>query len=246
VRLWIHGWDKQTYEPPSTIALNWTKFFDWETRRIASQEDWDKELFPQLKQAKERFNQRSDGKFIDLRGKLPLTASLAVGFMFPIVAGYRFRVEQPTEKGTFFWRSSGVDSSERAFKVVEEQEINGEADLLLAFSVSGNGLRDIQKLANQIQPAVKAMVYLEPDNGASKTAITRNEDAIALATQAVELIRNYRRKCRTEDGKTHLVVFSPTSFSLFLGQRLSSLGEIITYERTREGGYQSSVMLKTR
>ena len=98
--LWIHGWDKQTYRTPATVELDWTKFFDWETRRIASQEDWDKELFPQLKSTKETSNRLPDGRFIDIRGKLPLTASLAVGFMFPIVAGYRFRVEQPTETGT--------------------------------------------------------------------------------------------------------------------------------------------------
>jgi hypothetical protein len=244
VSLWIHGWDKQMHDPPATIELNWTKFFDWETRHIASQEDWNKKLFPQLKKAKGKFNQRPDGRFIDLRGKLPLTASLAVGLMFPIVAGYRFRVEQPTERGTFLWYSNGVNSSEQAFKVVEERDIAGGADLLIAFSVSGNGLKNIRELANQIQPAVKAMVYLEPDNGASKTAITCNEDVIALATQAVELIRDYRDKYEIQ--KTHLVVFSPMSFSLFLGQRLNSLGEIITYERTSDGGYQASVILKTR
>lgn len=246
VSLWIHGWDKQTYEPSPTVELNWSKFFDWETRRIASQEDWDNELFPQLKAAKERFNQRADGKLIDLRGKLPLTASLAVGFMYPIVAGYRFRVEQPTEMGTFLWYSNGVNSSERAFKVVEERDIAGGADLLIAFSVSGNGLRDIRELANQIQPTIKAMVYLEPDNGASKTAITCNEDVVALAAQAIELIREFRDRYETKTGKTHMIVFSPTSFSLFLGQRLSSLGDIITYERARDGGYQASVTLKTR
>jgi SMODS-associated and fused to various effectors sensor domain/Cap4 dsDNA endonuclease len=246
VSLWIHGWDKQTYGPPPTVELNWSKFFDWETRSIASQEDWDNELFPQLKAAKERFNQRSDGKFLDLRGKLPLTASLAVGFIYPILAGYRLRVEQPTERGTFLWYSNGVNSSERAFKVVEERDIAEGADLLIAFSVSGNGLRDIRELTNQIQPAVKAMVYLEPDNGASKTAITCNEDVVALAAQAVELIREFRGRYETKTGKTHMIVFSPTSFSLFLGQRLSSMGEIITYERTKDGGYQSSVILKTR
>lgn len=244
VSLWIHGWDKQTYGPPATVELNWTKFFDWETRRIASHEDWDNELFPQLKTTKETLNQRPDGRFIDLRGKLPLTASLAVGFMFPIIAGYRFRVEQPTERGTFLWHSNGVNPSERAFKVIEDQNIAEGTDLLIAFSVTGNGLRDLRILAEQLQPAIKAMVYLESDNGAGKTALACNEDAVVLAIQAIELIRHYRNKYATK--KTHLVIFSPASFSLFLGQRLSSLGEIITYERTKEGGYQPSVMLKTR
>jgi hypothetical protein len=59
----------------------------------------------------------------------------------------------------------------------------------------------------------------------------------------LHLIRGSRNKYRA--ARTHLVLFAPATFCLFLGQRLNAVGEIITYERTAQGAYQPSVTLKT-
>jgi len=61
--------------------------------------------------------------------------------------------------------------------------------------------------------------------------------------RAKELIRTSRTKYRAS--QTHLVLYAPASFCLFLGQRLNALGKIVTYERTIEGGYQTSLTLST-
>src|SRR5258708_28468835 len=39
----------------------------------------------------------------------------------------------------------------------------------------------------------------------------------------------------------HLVLFCPASITLFLGQRMNALGEVITYEWTVDGAYLMSV-----
>ena len=45
--------------------------------------------------------------------------------------------------------------------------------------------------------------------------------------------------------RTHLILYAPQGFSLFLGQKLNALGDIIVYEQKKPGGYQVGVALQT-
>lgn len=71
----------------------------------------------------------------------------------------------------------------------------------------------------------------------------RSAAASALAVRAKDLIRAFRNRYRAS--QTHLVLYAPATFCLFLGQRLNALGRIVTYERTVEGGYQASLTIST-
>jgi hypothetical protein len=127
---------------------------------------------------------------------------------------------------------------------VTEQELNADGeDILIILSITGPAREDVRPLSEQLAGTLKALVYAEPDNGAGDGAITGAENAVALAVRGKELIRGIRNKYRAK--RTHLVLYAPATYCLFLGQRLNALGEIVTYERTAEGGYQPSVALKT-
>jgi hypothetical protein len=167
---------------------------------------------------------------------------LAIGTAFSEVAGFKFRAEQPTRGENYLWRSDAKLSA-RTFKLEEEERQTDCADILIALCITGDAHEDVRLLSDQLAGVVKAVVYAEPANGSGDGAITCNEDAVALAVRAKELIRGCRNKYRAI--RTHLVLYGPATFCLFLGQRLNALGKIVTYERTVEGGYQLSVTLQT-
>lgn len=220
---------------------DWTGYFDRDERRIPSQEVWDQILLPELRQAKADISARDNASYVDFRGKLPLSGTLAVGTVFSEVAGFAFRAEQPTRGETHLWRSDAGVSS-RQF-VVREEEGESGPNLLIGLAVTGPGWDDIVSHYRAHKAEYDGVVYLEPDNGPGDAAVTSAADAVALAVSAKNVIREYRAKYRANT--IHLIFYGPATLSLFLGQRLNALGRIVTYERTGEGGYQPSIILRT-
>lgn len=239
VRLWIHGWAEQGYDVAPTVALDWTRYFDRDERRVPTAEEWRVDLLPQLRDARKQFAALPDGKYIDLRGKLSLTAGVAVGAAFPQVAGFSFRVEQPTGGETYLWRSDAPPSDSR-FTIVEEAGSAGD-DVALGLSISGSGLANLKRSVTAM--GTPAYVYAEPATGTGQQAIRSAADAVALANSAKELIRSMRE--RYSASRVHLFLYCPAAFALFMGQVLNAVGTIVTYERTADGGYQESVTLRT-
>lgn len=239
VRLVIHGWDRQGYDAEPTVELDWTEFFDREHRRVASPDVWTMTLLPQLRSARERLATLPKGKYVDVRGKLPLSAVLAVGAAFPQVAGFSFRAEQPTGGETHLWRSD-VAASGKAFVLVKESGGPG-GDIVIGLALTGRGLPDMERLTSAIR--ANAFIYAEPEGGAGPASVAGAADAVALAQSAKTLIRDAREKYAAS--RVHLVLYGPGCFALFLGQLLNAVGTIVTYERTVEGGYQESVTLQT-
>jgi hypothetical protein len=242
VSLWIHGWGKMAFDRPPSIELDWTSHFDRATRTIPGQAVWYHDLFPQLQRATEKLLAQPNGTYVDFRGKLPLTAVLAVGAKLSEVAGFKLRAQQPTRGETFLWRSD-VPISERTFQTREETYDGEGQDILIAFCITGEALTDVRTLAAELAGQLKALVYAEPDNGTGDAAVTNNADAVALAVRAKEVIREMRNRYRAN--QIHLVLYAPATFCLFLGQRLNAVGNVTTYERTAAGGYQCSVIIPT-
>lgn len=241
VSLWIHGWTKRAYDQSPTVELDWTSHFDRASRRVPAQAIWDEVLFPELLGVRNRLSVMPGGTYIDLRGKMPLTTMLAIGATFPEVAGYRFRLEQPTRGETFLWRSD-AKPTDRRFRVVQEHGKPGH-DILVAFCITGTGWKDIEQEYKKSTRSYSAVVYAEPDSGPGEGAIASDGDAVALAIHAKELIRIYRAQYQAR--RVHLIVYGPAAFSLLLGQRLNAVGPIVTYERTADGNYQTSVRIET-
>lgn len=241
VSLWIHGFEKKAYGPPPTIELDWRQHFDRDSRRVPTQTIWDEVLLPELRQARQQLADVPDGSFIDFRGKLPLTAALAVGFSFPQVGDYRFRMAQPTGGTLQLWRSDATPSDSEF--VVRHESGQAGGDILIALCITGDGWPDVQRLYEESASTLTAVVYAEPEGGTGQAAVKTDHDLTALAVSAKELVQEHRRKYSAH--RTHLVLYAPASFALVLGQSLNAVRTIITYERTQEGGYQQSLTLQT-
>jgi SMODS-associated and fused to various effectors sensor domain/CHAT domain len=242
--LWIHGWIKRLYDCRPTVELDWTEYFHRDAKRVPGQRAWKLSLFEDIQRAKGKLDGRDKGTLIDFRGKLPLTALLAVGSRFPEVGGYRFRAEQPTRGRTVLWRSDAAPSK-RKFEVlmVKQRKSSPKRDILIALSITGSARDEVVALYKRHPDTFSALIYAEPNNGPGDGALRSDKDATALAIHAKELIR----KCKLDykASQVHLVVYGPGAYCLFLGQRLNAVGTIITYERALSGDYNRSVTLQT-
>lgn len=243
VSLWIHGWQRKKYfDVAPTIELNWTSYFNRDKREIPNQETWEKEFFPSLYDAKNKLAELDETSFIDFRGKLPLTVLLGIGAKFPLVGGYKFRVEQPTQEEIFLWRSDATPSLQ-SFDT-EMMEGNETADsVLISFAITGNGRNDSVNFFNENKEKFKHLIYAEPNNGTGDKSISSDSDATALANNGRDIMRQYVKEHNVKN--IHLLVYCPATFALFLGQRLNALGKIFTYERTMNSSYQNSVVINT-
>jgi hypothetical protein len=242
--IWIHGWAKRIYDRLPAVELDWTKYFDRDSRAVPDQETWERHLYPELREAKKELDRHRRAPFIDVRGKLPLTATLAVGAVFPEVGGYTIRAEQPTHGRTVLWRSDS-GASDRRFKITSKKR-NVEArgnDVLIALSITGVALKEVSDLFDQRSEDLAAMIYAEPNNGPGDGALHSDSDAVALAIHAKEIIRDCQREYNPS--QIHLVVYGPAAYCLFLGQRLNALGKILTYERNQDRGYKPSLSIQT-
>lgn len=243
VSLWIHGWQKKRFfDVIPTMELNWTNYFNRDERKIPTQEIWDKILSPALYKAKTRLAEIDESSFIDFRGKLPLTTLLAVGAKFPIVGGYKFRVEQPTQEEIFLWRSDATPSNQ-VFNVENIEEDENTDSVLISFAITGNSRKDSLEFFTKNKNLFKNLIYAEPNSGTGDKAIASDSDAIALANNARDIMRKYVKEHNIKN--VHLLIYGPATFALFLGQRLNAVGKIFTYERTIREGYQKSIVINT-
>lgn len=242
VCLWVHGWQKIMYKLPPTVELDWTSYFDVRSRRVPTAEQWRDTLEKELEGVKEIFSAVPGGNYIDFRGKVSLTAALVLGMSFP-AAIYGFRVEQPTQGETFLWRSF-APPSDRRLEIADEQLHAEGDDLLVVFSITGDAKPAVVASLGAEVGLFRGIVVAIPEGGPSDRAIASEHDAVALVTQARELIKGQKQKHAPR--RIHLVLYAPLGFCLFLGQRLNALGEIVAYERSTDGAYQAAVTLLTR
>jgi|SRR5579872_237141 len=237
----IHGWDRRYFDVPPTVELDWTQFFDIESRSVPNQQVWIDTLIPSLKRAKAQLAVVPGANFIEFRGKLPLSALLVVGRALPEAGGFRLRVEQPTAGETYLWGSDAPAS--RFDMTVSEIPVEGPGkDLLVSVSLTGDAANDVRRLLSE-DPRFKLWVDVKPTTGASSTSVKSAGEATAIALQVKELMRQFRVHSGAE--RIGLILYCPASVALFVGQRLNALGEVVAYERRIAGGYQEAVVIQT-
>lgn len=245
VGLWVHGWEKQSYEhsPSQTIAeLSWQYYFDRDARQVPKLDVWQNTLQPELKQIKAKLLADHNTKYLDIRGKLPLSYSLALGATFPRVGGFQLRMQQDFQnEASQLWHSHAAPS-ELKFKTVAEDGVKGN-DLLIAFGISGSLESAVKNWQMSDSVPFTAEIYLEPETGAGRSSLKSEGDAVALAAQAGEAIFNLQEKY--DATHTHIILRVPAGFALFLGQQLNAIGTVTAYEWTRDRVYQPAVQLRS-
>ncbi len=223
VALWIQNWTKEQFDLPADYELDWSQHFDRVSRRVPSPEIWNTQLLPELKSLKERIVAERTERLIRLLGKCTLSTGIALGATFPAVGGWNFEIPQPPAKDA--WRSDATATTPYDFQV----EVVGGAgtDLVLGLNIRGDGREDVRHYIDSTGNPPKLFAFMAPASQGSH-AIGGSGDACAFALA----VREHLGKLVKSHGinRTRLFYYGPLALAVFLGQQLSSVGEIQLFE----------------
>jgi len=239
ITVWLQNWTSESFDPPADYSLDWSPHFDRSTRKVPSPETWSNELIPELIALKKKLMAERKERVIRFRGKCALSSGVALGAIFPTVGGWAFEIPQPLSKED--WRSDvpATNPYDLRVEVIEGSPEGG--DIVLGLNIKGDGRQDIIKYIESTGIPPRIFTFLSPPSQGSQP-IGGAGDACAFA-QAVrenlgELLKKYQLR------KTRIFFYGPFALSVFLGQHLTSVGEIQLFEY-QDPGYVPSCTLRT-
>jgi hypothetical protein len=239
VTIWVQNWTKESFEPPADYALDWSSHFDRASRRVPSQEVWDAELLPELSSLQKKILAERKERVIRFRGKCALSTGIAMGVIFPAVGGWVFEIPQPPSKDD--WRSDAPPTSPYDLQVeLIDGSLDG-ADVVLGLNIKGDGRGDVLRYVESTgsQPRIFAFIS-PPSQGAQSIGGAGDTCAFSRAVR-----ENLGRLLKTHQlHKTRIFFYGPFALAVFLGQQLTSVGEIQMFEY-QDPGYIPSCSLRT-
>lgn len=239
VTVWIHNWTRETFDPPADYELDWTAVFDRASRRVPASEVWNGDLVPQLSSLRKQLMTAGAARTIRLRGKCALSTGIAIGATFPAVGGWTFEIPQPPAKG--HWRSDATPTLDYALQVEIVEGSPDGADLVLGLNIRGDGRRDVVRYVETSGVSPNALVFMSPPNQGAQS-VGGPEDACAMARAVRERLGEILKARQLQT--TRLFYYGPFALSVFLGQQLTSIGQVQLFEY-QDPGYVPSCLLRT-
>jgi len=239
VTVWIHNWTKETFEPPADYELDWTANFDRSSRRVPPPDVWRQDLVPQLDVLRRQVMAAGAARTIRLRGKCALSTGIALGATFPAVGGWTFEIPQPPAKE--HWRSDATPTPGYTLQTeITEADPSG-ADIVLGLNIRGDGRLDVMRYIEAAGPPPNAFVFMSPQSQGAQS-IGGDGDAVAMALAVRDKLGEIlkARQLRT----TRLFFYGPFALSVFLGQQLTSMGQVQLFEY-QDPSYVPSCLLRT-
>lgn len=239
VTVWVHSWTKEVHEPAADFEVDWSVHFDRQTRKVPSTDQWDQHLVPELAALRQKILSSTSARTIRFRGKCALSAGIAFGAAFPMVGGWTIEIPQPPDKK--LWRSDALPTPNHDLKCeIIEGDPHG-VDLVVGLNIRGDGRKDILDYVGQLENRPKQIVLLSPPITGSQS-IVGAEDACAFARSARDLIGDLLKSANVQS--TKLFYFGPLGLAVFLGQHLTSMGQVKLYE-FQQTSYVKSCTLST-
>jgi hypothetical protein len=239
ITLWLQNWTSESFDPPADYALDWSAHFNRSTRKVPSPETWNKQLVPELDALKKKILAERKERLIRFRGKCALSSGVALGAVFPTVGGWAFEIPQPPSKDA--WRSDAPATNPYDLSVEAIEGGQDGTDIVLGLNIKGDGRQDIVKYVESTGNPPRIFAFMSPPSQGAQS-IRGAGDAVAFG-QAVrdhlgQLLKKYGLR------KTRIFFYGPFALAVFLGQQLTSIGEIQLFEY-QDPGYVPSCSLGT-
>jgi hypothetical protein len=243
--LHFHNWTVEKFEPASTIVLDWSALFDRTNRIVPGAAVWNTELVPQLLKTRQELSKTTTNRHIIFRGRCALSSGIALGMTFPEIGNWTFELLQPPQ--TAPWRSDAAKLKKYKLKyeIVEPSSLSldsGDSDIAFVFNISGRALEEVVNYLKSNQIAVKKIILIHPSQTPGTLSIQNDSEAVSLASAAKDILKELISKFKVN--KTHLFYFGPFGLSIFLGQKLTSVGQIQLYE-FQDPSYKPSCLIKS-
>lgn len=233
----LHTWSVRKYDCQSDYELDWSAYFDHQSRQVPDPETWNEVLLPELRNLEQTIGQATACRRIRLRGSLCLSAAFALGHVFSVAGGYRLEIQHRTQ----LWRSETPPDPICQLEIVEEPGTNAASDLLVVLSITGEARPRVLEYVQAQELAFRAHLYLSPAGGAYDYSVQGAAHASALARLTRLELRRALGAHRPRT--THLFYFGPQSLAVLLGQKLNACGPIQLYEY-QNLGYIPSCLLR--
>lgn len=242
--IYLHGWVNQSYEDPSDVVIDWTRYFDNSTLKTPTPDVWQGELLPEIFALRKKFDSDGKKRNIWLRSKAPLSVGIAFGNAFPEALGYNIQIEQPSPgsaKAIQYWQTDTPDALDVALthKTVEERPEG--TDLVVAIGATDDPKPKVEEFLKNANLNVRTSLYLYPQSGPSDISIDE-QSAVGFARAAKKEIRSAISQFSPR--LIHLFFFGPLGLAVLLGQKLNGLVDVQCYERSKEQSYVSSCLIK--
>ena len=236
--LWLQNWTSESFDPPADYALDWSDLFDRATRRVPDEATWNTELIPQLDALKKQIQVSHKERLILFRGRCALSTGVALGASFPTVGGWVFEIPQPPSKEP--WRSDADASTPYDLQVDVTDGSQEGKDVVLGLNIKGDGRQDIVSYVETTTPP-RIFAFMSPPSKGIQ-AIGGASDAVAFAAAVRENLGQLLKKYNLR--RTRIFFYGPFALAVFLGQQLTSIGEIQLFEY-QDPGYVPSCTLRT-
>lgn len=237
ITVWIQNWTKEKFDVPADYELDWSSLFDRGSRRVPAPDAWNTQLLPELKSLKDKITADRSERFIRLRGKCSLSTGIALGVTFPAVGGWTFEVPQPPAKEP--WRSDAVSTN--SYDLHVELIDGGGTDLVLGLNIRGDGREDVRRYIAETGAPPRLFAFMAPSSPGSQS-IGGAGDACTFARAVREQLGQLAKTHGIK--RTRIFFYGPFALSVFLGQQLTSVGELQLFEY-QDPGYVPSCTLRT-
>lgn len=236
----LHNWTREKLPFNCDKELDWSSYFERETRKTPTPDIWQNTLIPQLRELKtDLANNRSD-RLIMFQGKACLSSGIAFGATFPKNGGWTIELRQPPTE--VLWRSDAAVNSSYNITVEEEHlDANGDSIVLL-FNITGRARDAVKAAIDDLKLSAKALLIVSPESSPGSSAIKNDTEAVSLAQRARDAL--HQVLAQHQAGKTHIFFYGPQALAIFLGQRLTAVGEVFLYEY-KDPGYLPSCHFRT-
>jgi len=234
----VHNWTKETIDPPPDYELDWSSRFDRDTRRVPPADVWNGELLSELRSLKKKLLGERVERRIRFRGKCALSTGIAMGATFPTVGGWKFEIQQPPQGE---WRSDAKPTHPYEIQLEVVEPSPQGTDLVVGLNIRGDGRQDVRRYIDSTGSQPKAYIFVSPPSQGGQ-AIGGAEDAGAYAQAVRDLLGTLSK--RYETTRTRLFFYGPFALAVFLGQQLTSVGELQLFEY-QDPGYVPSCTLRT-
>jgi hypothetical protein len=202
-------------------------------------ETWNNELIPELVAINKKLLAERKERVIRFRGKCTLSSGVALGAIFPTVGGWIFETPQPPSKED--WRSDTPATNPYDLRVEVIDGSQEGADIVLGLNIKGDGRQDIIKYVENTGNPPRIFAFMSPPSHGAQS-IRGAGDASAFAQTVRENLGQLLKKHQLR--KTRIFFYGPFALSVFLGQHLTSVGEIQLFEY-QDPGYVPSFTLRT-
>jgi hypothetical protein len=235
----VHNWTKEVFDLQPDYELDWSNQFDRMTRRVPPAEVWNGDLLRQLSEIQKRILGERKERVIKFRGKCTLSTGVMLGVSFPAVGGWVFEIPQPPQKEP--WRSDATPTSPYALNIEEVEGEPGAEDLVLGISVKGESRDDVMRHIQATKEFPKRYMFVSPPSQGGQS-IGSAGDATALVNAVRERLGQVLKTHQIR--RTRLFFYGPFALAVFIGQQLTSLGQVQLLEY-QDPGYVASCTLRT-